>query len=422
LTIKAESTSGDKKPVGCGAVAMGQIMWYWQYPASYNWDIIPTALHEGDDAEPAAELARLLRDCGSVARMNYCCRGSWATTENVEQGLKDLGFPGATKRVRSSWPSSSGWQNLIRAELDAGRPVLYRGGAVIDPGDWGNVHYFVCDGYDRNDPSYFHFNWGWGDTPLSDPDYGYCFTLANLAPDGNNNYTSYQQMIIGISPGCAIQGSITSLPYTSISTPVSLNANTISIPGAGSILEIEPGGNLSMSATNSITLNPGFFAKAGSVVTASVGPYECECDDISVRGWTNFFACDNCGKQLYNSYQVLSYGSPSLMLSSPEPEGVLINETGIETNKGENENKADELQQEDKNILLVPNPNEGRFQLRTVFDNYRVQIFNPSGNLIYDKSSRRPTIDIDLSRYPQGTYFMRLTTGGNVYTSTILKQ
>lgn len=237
-----------------------------------------------------------------------------------------------------------------------------------------------------------------------------------------------------------------------------------------------------MSATNSITLNPGFFAKAGSVVTASVGPYECECDDIFVRGWTSFFACNgrlcylvsnantwefevfklpgglvyqnagtanqdpertyvwdgtgssygwhecritfrnNCGKQLYNSYNVLSYGNPSLMLSYPEPEGVLINETGIETNKGENENKADELQKEDKNILLVPNPNEGRFQLRTVFDNYRVQIFNPSGNLIYDKSSRRPTIDIDLSRYPQGTYLMRLTTGGNVYTSIILKQ
>lgn len=481
LCVPGGTCDCDKKPVGCGAVAMGQIMWYWEYPHSYNWDIIPVALFEGHDPEPAAELARLLRDCGSAANMNYCCRGSWATTENVELGLRDFGFPGATKRVRSSWPSSSGWQNLIRAELDAGRPVLYRGGAVIDPGDWGNVHYFVCDGYDRNSPSYFHFNWGWGNTALSNPDYGYCFTLDDLAPDAEHDYTSNQQMIIGISPECAMEESITSLPYTSISTEVSLSANTISIPGAGSILEIEPGGSLLMSATNSITLNPGFYAKAGSAVTADVGPYECECGEISVLGWTNFFACDgmlcyqvsnantfefevfnlagqlvfqdagpayerptrtyvwdgtgsiygwyvcritfrnNCAGELYNSYQVLSSGSPSLMLSLPDPEGVLINDEGIE-NKVENDKEADELQKEDENILLVPNPNEGRFQLRTVFDNYRVQIFNSYGNLIYDKSSRSQTIEIDLSRFPKGTYFMRLTTEHNVITRKILLQ
>lgn len=472
----------DRKPVGCAAVAMGQIMWYWEYPRSYNWNIIPVALFEGHVPEPAAELARLLRDCGSAANMNYCCRGSWATTENVEQGLRDFGFPGATKKVRSSWPSSSAWQNLIRAELDAGRPVLYRGGAVIDPGDMGNVHDFVCDGYDRNSPSYFHFNWGWGNTPQSDPNNsGSCFTLDNLAPDAENDYTSSQQMIIGISPGCAMEESITSLPYSSISTAVSLRANTISIPGAGSILEIEPGGSLLMSATNSITLNPGFYAKGGSVVTADVGTYECECVDISVLGWTSYFACDgmlcyradnantfefevfnlagqlvfqnagtpandyertyvwdgtgsvyglyecritfrnNCGGELYNSYQVLSSGSPSLMLSPPEPEGVLINDEGIEV-KADNDNKADEFQNEDENILLIPNPNEGRFQLRTVFDNYRVQIFNVYGNLIYDKSSRSQTIEIDLSRYSKGTYLMRLTTDGNVFTRKILKQ
>ncbi|HUX56497.1 MAG TPA: thiol protease/hemagglutinin PrtT [Bacteroidales bacterium] len=471
----------DHKYAGCGAVAMSQIMWYWEYPHSYNWNIIPTALFEGHDPEPAAELARLIHEAGLAANMQYCCSGSWATTENVEQGLKDFGFTGATKRDRSSWPSSSGWQNLIRAELDAGRPVLYRGGAIIDPGDWGNVHYFVCDGYDRNSPSYFHFNWGWGNTALSNPDYGYCFTLDDLAPDAEHDYTSNQQMIIGISPECAIEESITSLPYTSISTEVYLSANTISIPGAGSILEIEPGGSLVMSATNSITLNPGFYAKAGSAVTADVGPYECECGEISVLGWTNFFACDgmlcyqvsnantfefevfnlagqlvfqdagpayerptrtyvwdgtgsiygwyvcritfrnNCAGELYNSYQVLSSGSPSLMLSRPDPEGVLINDEGIE-NKGENDNEADELQNEDENIFLVPNPNEGRFQLRTVFDNYRVQIFNSYGNLIYHKSSRSQTIEIDLSRFPKGTYFMRLTTEHNVFTRKILRQ
>lgn len=474
----------DHKYAGCGAVAMAQIMWYWQFPHSYDWNIIPTELFNGTEPEPAAELARLIHEAGLAVNMQYCCSGSWATTENVKEGLVSFGFTGATKKDRSNWPSSEAWQSLIRAELDAGRPVLYRGGEVIDLGDWddwGNVHYFVCDGYDRNSPSYFHFNWGWGNTILSDPDYEYCFTLDNLAPDTENDYSSNQQMIIGISPECAMQESITSLPYTSISTAVSLEANTISIPGAGSILEIESEGSLTMSATNSITLNPGFYAKAGSVVTANVGPYDCECDDISVLGWTNYFACDgmlcygadnantfefevfnlagqlifqnagtasddyertyvwdgtgsvygwyvcritfrnNCAGELYNSYQVLSSGSPGLMLSPPNLEELLINDEGTEI-KGEGNNYIDGLQIEDQRILLVPNPNEGRFQLRTVFDNYRVQIFNPSGNLIYDKSSRNPTIEIDLSRYPQGPYLMRLTTSGNVYTRKILKQ
>ena len=470
----------DRKPVGCGAVAMGQIMWYWQFPYSYNWDIIPTALYNNTPSEEAAELARLLHEIGVEANMNYCCNGSWATSNHVEEALINLGFLGATKKVRSDWPSSQAWQDLIRAELDVGRPVLYRGGAVIDPGDWGNVHYFVCDGYDRNSPSYFHFNWGWGSTILSDPDYGYCFTLDNLAPDPEHVYTSNQQMIIGISPDCTtLQESILSLPYTSIDSEVSLIANTISIPSEGSILEIGPGGNLLMSATNSITLNKGFFAKEGSSVTASVGPYDCDCD-ISVLGWTTYFACDgmlcyraknantfefeafnlsgqlvfqnagaavdnyertyvwdgtgsvpgwyecqitfrnNCAKELYNAYQVYSSGDSYMMVFPNETEQNVID------NKGEYENNATKLKVEpiknDGIILIVPNPNEGRFYLKTIFDNFNVQIFNSNGNLIYNQSSHSQTIDFDLTRYANGTYIIKIITESNVFTRIIIKQ
>ena len=44
-------------------------------------------------------------------------------------------------------------EGLIKAELNAGRPVFYAGYSK----DTG--HQFVCDGYDNN--GLFHFNWGW---------------------------------------------------------------------------------------------------------------------------------------------------------------------------------------------------------------------------------------------------------------------
>ena len=82
---------------------------------------------------------------------------------------------------------------MLRAELDAGRPVMYTG---RDP---AGGHSFVCDGYDSHD--YFHFNWGWGGS------YDGYYALNALNPGaggvgGNATYTfnSSQTMLIGIEP------------------------------------------------------------------------------------------------------------------------------------------------------------------------------------------------------------------------------
>lgn len=293
------STSGcdcDKKWAGCGAIAIGQIMWFWQYPSSYNWSIIPTELYNNTPTNSANELAKLIRDCGDAASMNYCCAGSWATTDHVVDAFVHFGFEKAVKRLRTNWTSNTAWKRLMRAELDAGRPILYRGGEVIDWSDWsdwGNVHYFVCDGYDRNSPSYFHFNWGWGYRNISNPDMGICFTIDNLDPEGND-YSNKQEMIIGISPKCdPVPESITSVPYNTVTSVVSIAANTISLPASGSTLVVEPGASLTMTAKNSITLTHGFHAKSGCYFVAKLVSYDCNCGgDISVLSWTNYFSCN----------------------------------------------------------------------------------------------------------------------------------
>ena len=82
--------------------------------------------------------------------------------------------------------TNSSWIQLVEDELNAGRPVQYRGS-----GSTGG-HSFVCDGFDYND--YFHFNWGWSGA------YNGYFSVGNLNP-GTYNFSSGQGALVGIQPG-----------------------------------------------------------------------------------------------------------------------------------------------------------------------------------------------------------------------------
>lgn len=66
-----------------------------------------------------------------------------------------FGYDPATLQgvVRQNY-SDVNWLNLMKAELNAGRPMQYAGFGN------GGRHTWVCDGYDNND--YLHMNWGWG--------------------------------------------------------------------------------------------------------------------------------------------------------------------------------------------------------------------------------------------------------------------
>lgn len=98
-----------------------------------------------------------------------------------------------TMRKRDYY-SSSEWLQLIKSELDAGRPVYYAAGS--ETGSSG--HAFVCDGYDSQD--YVHINWGWYGTSN-----GY-FLVSHLDPDdlgiggGTGGYNLDQEIVTGIQP------------------------------------------------------------------------------------------------------------------------------------------------------------------------------------------------------------------------------
>ena len=151
---------------GCVAIAMAQIMKFWNHSGtSFDWCNMPDYLIKYDytlpypytrpyyEAERNA-IAALVSDCGIKANMDYCsssCASS-STIGDARQALQNSYDYSSDMLHRYRWLTIS-WKPKMRKSLDDGNPILY-GGNSSDAG-----HAFVCDGY-QND-NYFHFNWGW---------------------------------------------------------------------------------------------------------------------------------------------------------------------------------------------------------------------------------------------------------------------
>ncbi|MFC1729693.1 C10 family peptidase [candidate division KSB1 bacterium] len=190
---------------GCVATAMAQIMKYYDYPVqgtgshsysapgyglqtanfgntAYNWQSMPNNVNSQN-----AAVAELLYHCGVSVNMYYSPNGSGALSYNAVDALIDyFKYSTTATMAYKSYYSNSNWENMLRNELDEGRPVYYAGD---DPNAGG--HAFVCDGYQST--NFFHFNWGW-----SGAYNGYYF-VSSLSP-GSNNFTYNQEAIIGIRP------------------------------------------------------------------------------------------------------------------------------------------------------------------------------------------------------------------------------
>lgn len=221
---------GGRVPVGCVAVAMGQVMNYWKYPLRgtsshsyksnfgqlsadfgntvYEWSIIPDSLkYEGNNIpEEQNELAKLLFHLGVSVEMQYSAEGSGAYTffkpnykypskYSAETAMETFfGYDKSMAGIEKKDYSDNDWLALIKKEIDEGRPVIYGG---IDSTNVKSVsaHAFVCDGYDDNGKA--HFNWGWGG-------YGNGFFLVSdlyyTLGNYSYNWNSGQEMLIGIQP------------------------------------------------------------------------------------------------------------------------------------------------------------------------------------------------------------------------------
>ncbi len=184
-----DEIDGQLPPSGCVAIAMAQVMKYHQFPSSYNWAAMPNTYATNTTAQ-------LIKDIGSKVGMNYGLDGSGADTKSkVPPAFKNFGY---SSSVRYSDYSS----DKIKSEIDANRPVIFKGGtkkywAGIIP-YYADGHAWVCYGYHKanlNGYGYFrmYMNWGW----YGSYDGWYSYNSFN---NGNGSFNYKVGTIIGIKP------------------------------------------------------------------------------------------------------------------------------------------------------------------------------------------------------------------------------
>ncbi len=216
--------------VGCVATAMAQVMNYWRYPEQcgaipsyfcytifktigtlqattfdysllldsychWDWDASELVQDAYTEAQ-AQEVAKLSRYCGQAVQMGYGGEGSRAMTSNQLAAMRGFGYRSTARLEHRNGLLGGGysdaqWESMLRAELDAGRPVFYTAYDISAGG-----HTFICDGY-RADGK-FHFNMGWYGTC----DGWYATTALNM-----NHYEGLalglnlrQEVIVGVEP------------------------------------------------------------------------------------------------------------------------------------------------------------------------------------------------------------------------------
>lgn len=249
-----DAESGSRAVTGCVATAMAQIIHYHEHPTrgygfhsydygkfdsitadfdhtTYRYSFMPDQLTDKSSSDTIDAVATLMLHCGVSVQMQYGLDESGAYSLDYGSGngysaeaafRNYFGYDPALRGLRRNdypYPYGTYWQDTIKAELDAGRPVYYAGQSAA------GGHAFVCDGYSTDD--FFHFNWGWGG--MFDGN----FRLDALNPGtggtgaGDGAYNDNQQIIIGIKPFEALEGNTSSTEPITLKSDIRLKHSSV---------------------------------------------------------------------------------------------------------------------------------------------------------------------------------------------------
>ena len=226
--------------VGCVAVAMAQVMAYWQYPQrptttipgytsssgktyqvtmpslspiDFDWDSMHDTYYTNDSTSASClAVANLMLYSTTAMQSNFAPTTTGGYTRNIPDRLiKYFGYKNSARYIYREDFTTQSWEDIIYSELAAGRPVAY-GGNKQSAG-----HAFVCDGYDGD--GRFHINWGWAGKSN-----GY-FLLNLLNPSdegigsaaGAYGYVKGQGAAIGLEPDIDGQGGTAAFTFDDLS-------------------------------------------------------------------------------------------------------------------------------------------------------------------------------------------------------------
>ena len=207
---------GDGKcKVGCPAVFIGQIMYYWHKKGyrrgctatnDYHWKgekyavkALPAItkfdyanLTEGTPKTAAQKeaVATMLEYIGKAMKSNYGLDSTWARTDIFPPlMISRLRLGSNIRTISATALGDAAFEEAIYQELLAGRPV----GVWGTNDTTGGCHIFVCDGYNVSKGKY-HMNFGWGGS------YDGYYAMTAITLTKTYNYNAKRNAVIGIQP------------------------------------------------------------------------------------------------------------------------------------------------------------------------------------------------------------------------------
>ncbi|WP_297338580.1 C10 family peptidase, partial [Algoriphagus sp.] len=203
----------DKSPIGCGAVAIAQTLWYFRPNSNYPYSIMPQTSNTCQTPSTSGEtsLALLMYNSALAAHTDFnfltTCNGM-TLPGNISLALESMGMTNGGNTSNFN-PAN------LRLELLNGYPAIFYGYDDID--EW---HIWTCDGYKRNNYrsydcdldgcmewsyTWYFMNWGWDNDDLTPPTNdginttnGY-YSSGVFSPYGSSkNYNNGLKMITGL--------------------------------------------------------------------------------------------------------------------------------------------------------------------------------------------------------------------------------
>ena len=286
---------------GCNATTCAQIMRYYAWPPQgkgsvegerefcskpFDWAKMPNDIPNGTQEEKEA-VSYLMREIGKAVKMQYSPGESSSKFPKLCDALRDhFDYAPSIRLVQANRYSHLAWQQMMVAELKAGRPIIYAGDHY-DPSQSG--HSFILDGYDGN--GYFHVNWGW------DGFYDGYFMLHKLTPTKKVDYSYYATAIIGACPA-PLSGNVPEVREYTYDMLDLYEGEIGTLPITATVDDIEiKGVRTTSKASYPVRLGIGLVNEAGEEVRRCVSGkdpvalqpflYKLEFDKLSVTGLPN---------------------------------------------------------------------------------------------------------------------------------------